>query len=116
MRKHILLLAATDQLTVPALCAEIDWDNLRQQQAPKFLPPIRNTAADNAVDWELRSLAAALPRQGGAVGNVSGHAGSAGHANAQGMQSQDSGPDSNAYMAAAAQMHAIIRSQNETNF
>lgn len=97
-----------------ALSAEIDWESLRKQQAPKFLPPIRSSADDTAVDWELRSLAAALPHHGGAVGNVSGHAGSTGHANAQGMQSQDSGPDTNAYMAAAA-MHAIIRAE-ETNF
>lgn len=94
-------------------CAEIDWDNLRKQQAPKFLAPISKTGDDNAVDWELRSLAAALPHHGNAVGNVSGHAG---HAGAQGMQTQDSGPDTNTYMAAAAQMHAIMRAENETNF
>ena len=96
--------------------AEIDWDNLRKQQAPKFLAPIRKTGDDNAVDWELRSLAAALPHHGSAVGNVSGHSGSAGHAGAQATQSQDSGPDTYAYMAAAAQMHAIMRAENEPNF
>ena len=107
---YILLLQQWQQSVT---CADIDWDNLRKQQAPKFLAPISKTGDDNAVDWELRSLAAALPHHGNAVGNVSGHAG---HAGAQGMQTQDSGPDTNAYMAAAAQMHAIMRAENETNF
>ena len=105
--------SATVQVENEHHVAEVDWDNLRKQPAPKFLPPVRNTAEENGVDWELRSLVAALPQHGGAAGNISGHSGSAGHAQAQSMQSQDSGPDANAFMAAAAQMHVIINADNQ---
>ena len=101
--------ASSEWCAYPA--AEIDWDNLRKQTAPKFLPPVRSTAEENGVDWELRSLVAALPHHGGAVGNVSGHSGSAG--STQNVQNQENGPDANAFMAAAAQMHAIINAENQ---
>lgn len=101
--------ASAESYVLPTV--EIDWDILRKQTAPKFLPPVRSTAEENGVDWELRSLVAALPHHGGAVGNVSGHSGSAGVP--QNMQSQDNSPDATAFMAAAAQMHAIINAENQ---
>ena len=83
--------------------AELDWENVRKQPAPKFAPVTKNTTEEDAVDWELTSLIG--QHHGHAFGNVSG-----GHAaNHHGAAiPQDNGTDAsaNAFMAAAA-MHAI---------
>ncbi len=94
------------------LLAELDWENLRKQAAPKFVPVKKNTAEEDAVDWELTSLAG--QHYGHAFGDMSGgHA--VGHANAS---SQDSGvgndANANAFMAAVA-MHAIVAAENQSH-
>lgn len=91
--------------------AELDWENIRKQPAPKFVPVKPNTAEEDAVDWELTSLTG--HSHGHVFGDISaGH--SAGHANS--THSQDSGADNgaNAFMAAVA-MHAITTAENQAH-
>lgn len=90
--------------------AEINWEDVRSQPAPKFVPVSKNTAEEDAVDWELTSLigkhAFGNIAAGHASGNV-GHGHAAVHASPEG-----SGTDANAhaFMAAVA-MHAITEAQ-----
>ncbi|KAL3161367.1 hypothetical protein ABBQ32_010261 [Trebouxia sp. C0010 RCD-2024] len=94
---------------------KINWEEVRSQPAPKFMPVKKNSAEEDAVDWEFTSLIGQH-----AFGNVSsGHAFgdvSAGHAagHAQSGPSQGSGADesANAFMAAVA-MHAINAAQGD---
>ena len=90
--------------------AELDWENVRKQPAPKFVPVAINTAEEDAVDWELTSLTG--QHHGHAFGDTSGgHA--AGHANSNHAQDSATDAAANAFMAAVA-MHAIT-SQNEAH-
>lgn len=88
--------------------AEINWEDVRDQPAPKFVSVKKSTAEEDAVDWELTSLigqhAFGHISAGRSFGNT-GHANVAGHANSEG-----SGADANAFMAAVA-MHAITEAQ-----
>ena len=43
--------------------AGIDWEQVRKQPAPEFLVPVAQTATEEAVDWELTSLAARDPHR-----------------------------------------------------
>lgn len=83
---------------------------MRSQPAPKFVPVKRNTAEEDAVDWELTSLigkhAFGNASAGQPFGNT-GHAHAAGHANSEGSGSD---ANANAFMAAVA-MHAITEAQ-----
>ena len=85
--------------------AEIDWEHVRSQPAPKFAPVKKSTAEEDAVDWELTSLigqhAFGNVSAGRAFGNTGSHV--AGHTYSEG--SGDDG-SANAFMAAVA-MHAI---------
>ena len=75
------------------------------------MPVKPTTAEENAVEWELRSLAG--QHFGHAFGNVSGgHA--AVHASSQSSQDAGAGSDANAFMAAVA-MHAIVAAENQAH-
>ncbi len=91
--------------------AEIDWENIRKQTAPKFVPVKKNTAEEDAVDWELTSLT--NQHFGHAFGDSSG-----GHAAVHAAASQDNGSgndaNANAFMAAVA-MHAIVSAENQSH-
>jgi hypothetical protein len=91
--------------------AEIDWENIRKQTAPKFVPVKKNTAEEDAVDWELTSLT--NQHFGHAFGDSSG-----GHAAVHAAASQDNGSgndaNANAFMAAVA-MHAIVSADNQAH-
>ena len=92
--------------------AELDWENIRRQTAPKFVPVKKKTAEEEAVDWELTSLAG--QHYGHAFGDMSGgHA--AGHANSSSSQDgAGSDANANAFMAAVA-MHAIVSAENQSH-
>ncbi|DBA89929.1 hypothetical protein WJX79_010639 [Trebouxia sp. C0005] len=90
---------------------KIDWENIRKQTAPKFVPVKKNTAEEDAVDWELTSLT--NQHFGHAFGDSSG-----GHAAVHAAASQDNGSgndaNANAFMAAVA-MHAIVSADNQSH-
>lgn len=90
---------------------KIDWENTRKQTAPKFVPVKKNTAEEDAVDWELTSLT--NQHFGHAFGDSSG-----GHAAVHAAASQDNGSgndaNANAFMAAVA-MHAIVSAENQAH-
>lgn len=95
--------------------AEINWEEVRSQPAPKFVPVKKSTAEEDAVDWEFTSLIGqhafgnVLP--GHAFGDVSaGHA--AGHAQSGPSPVLGADDGANAFMAAVA-MHAINTAQGE---
>ena len=85
---------------------------MRKQTPPKFTAVKKNTADEDALDWELASLKGQNHGHPGDMG--AGH--SAAHANASG--SQDSGgndaANANAFMAAVA-MHAIVTAENQAH-
>lgn len=94
---------------------KINWEEVRSQPAPKFVPVKKSTAEEDAVDWEFTSLIGqhafgnVLP--GHAFGDVSaGHA--AGHAQSGPSPVLGADDGANAFMAAVA-MHAINTAQGE---
>ena len=93
---------------------EVDWESLRKQAPPKFVAVKKNTAEEDALDWELASLKGGQHQ--GHFGDMSGGHG-AGHASPSGPQDLGTGNDAakaNAFMAEVA-MHAIVTAENQAH-